>query len=155
MIAPNPKKLKDQWAWYVYFVIYLAIVLSNTVYFFSWKNQIFWYYQVLMAVDIWFLYPYLLNALAIILNIVTLIPLALLIRGIYILSPRFWGYFMFLRILLEFFGKSFEIKFLQSLFYQDRVAVWASLGMLITLTLPSYIGLFLYAFRRNPVPKDS
>ena len=135
--------------WKTYFAIYLLIVTLNTICFFWKQDQQFWYYQVLMAFDIWFIFPYCFNALSIILNALAVVPLYFLVTDRDVLSKRFWRYFFILRLTMEFFGKSYEVKVFQSLFYESRKTAWIYLGILLILTVPSYIGTYIYAFRKK------
>lgn len=140
-------KIQGKIIWGIYFILYFVMTIANIFYFFSPQNQIYWYYQVLMAFDMGFIVPYLLNALSIILNTLSLLPLYGLMTGRAFLRTRFWGYFLALRLLMDFFGKSFEFKLLKSYFFENPTTAWASIGMIVAFSLPSYIGIFVYATR--------
>jgi len=145
----RPKKI----SWKIYFAIYAFVAILNTTFLFSPGSQMFWYYQVLVAFHPVLIIPYGLNVLSVVLNLLTLIPLYLFIADRRWLHPRLWGYFFVARLLLEFFGKSYDKNVLSSLFHNDPTSAWLSLGMVTCLMLPSYIALFLYAFfpsRKRP-----
>lgn len=138
------------WIWGSAFLIYLFVVTANAIYFFWSDSAMNLYYQILMAYNIYFLVPFCLNALSVILNILTLLPFYLFIRRINFLVPSFWQWLFIFRLAADITGRSYEFQFIKSLFYQDPQTGFSLISVYLLLVLPSYIALYLYAFDREP-----
>jgi hypothetical protein len=137
------------WIWKAYFIIYLYLTIGSLYAFFSPSMPAYWYHQILIAYDAVFLVPYFLNAASLFFNALAVVVIYLFIARISILSQRFWAYTFFLRLILEFFGKSYERKIIEALFHDDPATGWLAIGMMVSLALPSYVAYYLYAFKRQ------
>jgi len=143
------------WVWKAYFIIYLYLTADSAYSFFSPASPMFWYYHTLIAANDFFIIPFSLNAASIILNILTLVVLYLFLARRAWLSVKFWAMIFSLRLFCDIFGKSYERKILQAIFHDDPATGWMAVGMLVSLSLPSYIAFYLYAFRREKLLKKS
>ena len=130
-------------------VFYLFIKTIFTVYFFRQDTPVHLYYQILIAYHLRFLLSYCLNALAVILNALSILPLYLFVRQTYVLSPGFWRGFFLLRLSLDLTAHSYDVNFLKSLFHQDTLLTLGVIAIIVVFNLPSYVALFLYAFRQK------
>lgn len=139
-------KSKPSWIWGIYLSIYIFIVYTNTFRFFSLKSPMPLYYHIAIAFDTSFLFQYCLNALSIMLNALSIIPFFLFITQKQFLSLTFWRYLFIFRLAADIYGRPFEFKFFQSIFFQDRTVAILVLGTSIILIIPSYIALFIHAF---------
>ncbi len=148
-----PKKLR--WLWTLFFWLYLFTVLSNTIVFFNPQSPIKIYYQILLGFNTVFLIPYLLNLLAVILDILAIIPFYNFLDhqkhliGCKSISPNSWTWFFAIRFALIFVGRSYEIKEIQSLLQNDVVVTLCILSSLIFLEGPSHLAVFLYAYQEQ------
>jgi len=142
------KKLLN-WAWKIYFAIYIFLTASNIYAFCSEESPVFWYYQILLAYADLFTIPFILAALSLIFNSLAILPLFLFIERKTLLTARIWKYFFIFRVILDALGKSYENQVLRSLF-QDSVLIGGmAVCIMILLVLPSYLANYLYAFKRN------
>jgi len=140
---------KPHWSWSLYLIFYVFVKTIFAIYFFRQDTPSHLYYQILIAYHLRYLLLYCQNALSVILNTLSIWPLYLFIRRVYILAPGFWKGFFFLRLLLDVTSHSYEVKFLQSLFHQDAVLTVQIILALMLFSLPSYAALFMYAFRER------
>ena len=149
---------KTHWTWKVYFLIYLLIVLVNTIEFFKPLSSMNLYYQYLIAYHTLFIVPYLLNAFSIILNAFALIPFCFFILKNNSLSAQFCRWLFIFRLSLDLAGRSYELQTLKALFHGEArielggyvipIAVLV-IATLIIFSAPSYVALYLYGFRRG------
>lgn len=135
---------QGKWIWRIYLAIFFWSAVKGALSFFVYRSKIFWYYQILIAVDSWFMFPYLITALSILLKIVSLIALFGFIEKRLLLSRHFWGIFLVFRLAAELFGKSYEIKDIQSLAMQSHIQAGVVVLAGILFLLPSYMANLLY-----------
>lgn len=146
---------KTKWFWTFLFWLYLFTISSNTIVFFNPQSPTKIYYQILLSFNTIFLIPYLLNLLAIILDILAVFPFFNYLnpQKNFIwekhISTNFWKWFFAIRLSLLFLGRSFESKELQSILHNDiRVTLTIIIAMLI-IEGPSHIAVFLFAHRQK------
>ena len=148
-----PNKTTSPWPWKVYFFIYLIVVAIYTGYFFSPESPMHLYHQILIAYDIAFLVPYCFDALSIILNVFCIVPIYLFICRKNFLSLRFWRYIFLVKVIFDVAGKSYEMLFFKSLFYQSVPVALKIIGLIILVHLPAYIAISLYSFKKDYYPE--
>ena len=141
------KKAKLEWAWVVYFILYWLILTIHTTYFFLPESAINLYYHYLIAYDLHFLFIYTLNVLLIIFNALSLIPLYLFICRVDFLTLDFWKTLFLLRLTFDVIGRSYEYQIVKALFHDAPLTALLGICTFVLFYLPSYIALFLYAFR--------
>lgn len=142
-------KIKALWIWKVYFLIYFLIVTVDIGTFFSPESPKNIYYQVLIAFDSLFIVPFLLNALAVILDVLSLVPFYGFIEGIAFLSKKFWRLVFMTRLVLALWGHSYDFQLIRSLSHENINNALAFVAVAILLNIPSYAAMFLYAFQKD------
>lgn len=142
-------KTKPGWIWKFYFFLYLCIIATGTVYFFSPLSPINIYYQTLIALETSFLWQYLCNALSIILGNLSLCPLYLYVFQLKGMRRSFWQWVFILRLGFDLTGRFFEMNFLKSFFYSEPKVGLMVLSAFILFHLPAYIAHAIYAFDKN------
>jgi hypothetical protein len=143
---------KPGWIWKIYFCFYMAIVAMSAAHFFSKESPAHFYYHFLMAYNPYFLIPFSLNALAIILNNLSLVPFYLFIRQKKFLTFPFWRWFFCARLAVDLTGRSYEFTFFKSLFYDDVQYALMILALVVLLHIPSYLALYVYSFQYDDAP---
>ena len=139
------------WIWILHLFFYFIVVILNTTLFFSSDSSVTMYHRILIAIDGGFALGYILNALAVILTVLAIVPFYCYIFKRQVLSQIFWQWFFIARLAADITGRPYEMKILKSMFYHDQ-RVGLNLALFIFfLFLPSYIALFSYAFKRKPV----
>ena len=138
--------------WIAYFLLYLNFTLSQLIQFSDEKSNIHFYYKFLYTVDLRFLFPYLLNATQIILNLIHAFPILFYSLKIEVGRKIFWKYLFILRIIFEIFGHSFETSRLMAYFKTAPHTLFFLAFTFLIFYLPSYWSNFGYAFR---TPKNS
>lgn len=138
------------WLWKLHFLIYFSVASFNFMAFWDPESEIAFYYHTLLAYDRYFFFPYALNVLAVLCTAFTLVPFYCFLFQRQIFKTTFWRFFFVFRLALDITGRSYEFKVVQAMFYHDAIAgIHLSLFALL-LFLPSYIALFLYAFKPKP-----
>lgn len=146
---------KPSWLWIVLFFFYLIGVVSNTTLFLSPDSPTRMYHQILLGFNIHFLIPYLLNVLAIIFDILALIPFYNFLNpdkhrlGLNTISPKTWKWFFAIRFALIFVGHPYEIKQLQATLHNDFLLTAAIVNIILLSQGPSYVATFLYTHRAS------
>jgi hypothetical protein len=111
------------------------------------------YHQILLGFNIHFLIPYLLTVLAIIFDILALIPFYNFLNpvkhrlGLNTISPKTWKWFFAIRFTLIFVGHPYEFKQLQAIVHDDSLLTIAVINMILLFQGPSHIATFLYTSR--------
>lgn len=141
------KKLKSEWIWIAYFLIYWLVTTAQIAYFFTPNSALNLYYHYLIAYDLHFLLTYTLNVLVMVFNALSLVPIYLYIYRIEFLTPDFWKTLLILRLTLDLMGRSFEFQVLKAIFQDDPFTAGITVLTFLLFHLPSYMILFLYAFR--------
>ncbi len=144
-------KLKLDWVWDIYFLIYFLIICISTIYFFLPESIFYLYYQILIAFDLYFLIIYCLSALSIIFDGLCLLPVYLFVYKIQFLSKDFWRWILILRVAFNLTSRSYEFHFIRSLLYQDKYYAFLLVALIVIISIPSYIAHYLYAFRDKTV----
>lgn len=143
------------WIWNIFFLLYLFAVVSNTAVFFHNESPTKIYYEILLGFDVFFLIPYLLNFLAVLFDILALIPFynfldpikhKLLEKSI---SAATWKWFFTIRLTLLLFGHAYDMKQLQALAQEGWGIPLAVLSVLFIFQAPSHIAIFIYSYRRQ------
>ena len=137
------------WIWGIFFLVYFVSTFLGATYFFYYESSMYQYYQILIAFDIYFLIPYVLNAAAVLLNALSLIPFYGFLFKIDILSKDFWKYILLARILADLTGHAYEWKLIKSLVRYDLQVALGFVSIAVMINLTSYLALFLYAFPKK------
>jgi hypothetical protein len=146
---------KPHGAWNVLFFIYVFAVFNGAGIFFPNNSQPQFYYQALAGFSTFFLIHYLLNVLAIMLDIVAIIPFynfikpdSMAITKRYF-SPDTWKWLFAIRIALLLVGHSYDHKQLQAVLRDDLLISASVLILLAILYAPSYFTNFVFAYRQE------
>ena len=134
----------------IYYSLFGIFAISNFITTIDPKSFVYIFYHLLIVFDPIYALSYVYAILRTILTASSLIPLySYLFKSIDILSPLFWRYMLYLRIILELQGHAYEQVFFKSMSHENPLFV-ISFGILLALLLlPSYIAHFHYAFRKN------
>jgi len=143
---------KVNWIWALYFLIYFLAILFSASPLLDPTSEIRFYYRVLIAFNPLFLFTFLLNVLAVTLNVISLLPFYGFVFHRNFCSQNFWRYFLVLRLACDVLGHSYEFKFIQSMFYHNVSAGVHLVIVTLIWNIPSYVALYLYAFRRKNNP---
>ena len=137
-------KITPNWIWKIYFLAYLFFTLKTTISFFSADSEMHSYYHILIAYHPYFLILYFLNLCSIALNIFSCLAFYFFLYDIPFLSSQFWKWIFLFRGVMDILGRSYEFKFLQSLFYDDPYIFLFVLAPILFIIVPSYIALYQY-----------
>jgi hypothetical protein len=140
---------KTKWPWKLYFLFFLYAGITQIVNFFDPGSAIDQYYQVLIAFKKNYALWYGFHFAAIIVEIVSIIPLFLFVFKKNFLSPALWRSLLIARILLIFLGHHYEIRMLTSYFYASSTLALASIVGLVVVLLPSYVAHIACAFPKE------
>ncbi len=142
---------KNQWIWIAYLLCYTFYMTQITQEFVTTESSLRNYYVILTIFDVYFLIPFFMNALMIILNVFSIIPIYCYIFKRNFFSEKFWRLFLVLRITAEAAGHHYESKVVQAFWFDDP---WVSISIVVMglcWIIPSYIVLYFYAFKRSEV----
>ncbi len=146
---------KQNRAWTVFFFVYVFAVFSGAGIFFQKNSQPQFYYQALAGFSTFFLIHYLLNVLAIMLDMVAVIPFYNFIKPdsmvttLRYFSPDTWKWLFAIRIALLLVGHSYDHKQLQAVLRDDLLVSAYVLILLAILYAPSYFTNFVFAYRQE------
>lgn len=126
-------------------IFYALFTGANIIYFFDPASPALLYYHILMAWDPLFVFFYTLNIAAIILNVLVVFPLWAYLHGRHFLSAKFWMCLFWTRLILEFFGRSYETNYIKSIYADHPTAAYLTVLTLVIVSFPSYLMLWLYA----------
>lgn len=146
---------KPNWTWTALFFIYVFSVFNGAGAFFQKNSHPQLYYQTLVSFNYFFLIHYLLNVLALILDIIAIIPFynfikpdsAATIKRYF--SSSIWKWLFALRLALLIVGHSFDQKQIQAVVRDDLWVSISVLNLLVLLYAPSYFTNFVFAFRQE------
>jgi len=141
--------LSKRWFCFIYFYLYTLMVGYFTMEFFRPHSAVNFYYQFLLAFKPYFLIPYFLHLLAIIVGLLSLAPFYSFLTGIPSFSQQFARWLFFARLGLDLFGRSYDIKSLQALAYHNSLLPVIFAAAYLLISLGSYWAHFMYAFRRR------
>ena len=141
--------------WKFYCFLFLAITLSNLTELLDKNSPFGVYYNTTIVFNPWFILPYWLNIInAFIMGIVCAytIGYAFNLKG-FQKAPT---WLLVIRLLSDATGHAYEIKMIQSAFYQNKWAGFIGLASLILPILPSYLAHWrmTYGFPRSVVLTD-
>jgi len=140
-------KIKPEILWKGYFLFYCWSMFFYAAEFFKQDSPISLYYHILMAYDIVYLLPYCLNALAIFINLLGLVPYYLFIQKKTFLSFKFWKIFFFIRLALDLTTRSYELNHVKSYLRFNKTIALLMVLSFILFNIPSYWSTYQYAFR--------
>ncbi len=141
--------IPNRWFWYIYFYLYVVLISYSTLEFVRPDSAVNLYYQFLLAFKPYFLLPYCLHLLNIIVGLLSLVPFYSYISGQPLFSPSFARCLFFARLILEWTGRSYEIKSLQALTYHNHLLPGIIVAIYVVFIAGSYWGHYSYAFRRK------
>ena len=139
---------KNNWIWLTYFIIYSFLSILNLLYFFSPDSPVGLYYNIAMAFNFHFFGIYFFNFISVLLNVLTIFPLYLYTFNINFIDPRFWACFLILRLAFDVMGHNYDLNVIKSLYYENHILGIKTLIATVVLSIPSYMALFEYAFRK-------
>jgi len=146
---------KPSWLWAVFFFLYVFVTFNVTASFFEKNSPSQIYYQVLIGFNTFFVLHYLFNTLALILDIIAIIPFynyikpqATVITARYF-SSGIWKWLLALRIGLLVVGRSYDFKQIQSIYRDDLLITFILITGMILLYAPSYYANFIFAYRQE------
>ncbi len=142
-------KFKKRWLWefYIFFIFFLAI--TRVVEFFSNDSPVFFYFYFLCSFDKLFYFPYLLNVLQLVLNLLSCFPLFFWVYRQKILTPKAWQVFFIFKVIFDLFGQSYDKIEIRSFLHDDPLVSALIVVQYFLIYTPSYIILFNYAFRQK------
>lgn len=140
---------ETRWLWEIYLFVYLGIVCADAYNFFAAHTPKHIYLQILHSFHPVLWTTYILNLLQTAFSVLHILPLALYIFQIPLFQPRLWRYLLIIRLAFDLTGHSYEMNTILSMRHADPMA--GSLGLLFVILpyLPSYLGCYRYAFRRE------
>jgi len=138
-----------RWFWYIYFYLYALMVGYVSVEFFRPESAVNFYYRFLLAFKPYFLIPYCLHLLYILVTLLSLLPFYSFFTGMPTFSRQFARWLFWIRLGLEFFGRSYDIKNLQALVHHNTLLPWIVGAAYLFFISGSYCAHFRYAFRRE------
>ncbi len=139
---------KNHWIWITYLVFYTFYMTQITQEFFVADSAMRHYYIFLVLFDRYYLIPLFMNALMIIMNILSVIPVYCYIFKRRFLSENFWKLFLVIRICAELNGHHYESKVVQAFWFDDPFVSFSIVLMGLCWMVPSYLVLYIYAFKR-------
>ena len=134
---------------YIYAYALLFISFLRLWSLFSINSTIGRYFRILYYFDNIFYFPFFLSLCQAIFTIIHFIPLMLYLDKKYMFSARPWKYLFFLRIIFDISGHSFEANNLQAYYYSDPLLAAVVFIQYVSFYIPSYLGCYKYAFKRN------
>ncbi len=146
---------KRSWLWTVLFWIYLFAVLSNAIVFFNPQAPINIYYQILLGFSNIFLIGYLLNLLAIIFDLLAVVPFYNFLNplkhriGQKSISSGTWKWFFVIRFALIFVGHAYAFKEIQAILHDDRFVTLAVINLMLLFYAPSYWANFILIYQQS------
>ncbi|MCB9771291.1 MAG: hypothetical protein H6754_01905 [Candidatus Omnitrophica bacterium] len=152
---------KPSWFWTIFLLLYVFACVSGGFYFLQPSSPPRLYYTILISFDSVFLVGYLLNIVAVLFDILAIIPFYCFLKPTHAVhierffSRKTWQWFFLFRIILIFVGHNFDVKQIQALFHTDIRIALSVINIILILHLPSYITTFLYAFRQPTLPQTS
>jgi hypothetical protein len=148
----NSKKANDTpgWIWKVFFLIYLFVAVSNSSLFFRSEGPIQTYYKILIGFQNLWIFAFLLNALAVIFDVLAILMFWAFVENKPLLSARTWKYFFVLRFAFFVTGHAYDFKAIQSLMHHDLWVAISAANFMLIIQAPSYIANYLYAFVKFP-----
>ena len=138
-------KLEPSWMWKIYFLLYLLLTSITMTNFFSTGSQIHRYYHILIGYHIFFLIPYFLNVCSIFLNILACIGFYFFLYKTFVLSKKFWKIIFYLRLVTDLLGRSYEVQFLTTLYFDDIYIFYILIITILLIYIPSYLALYQYS----------
>jgi hypothetical protein len=139
--------VKSRWIWEIYLMFLILIVAKSVYIFFSSDSDLYFFFYFLSVFDKHFHWLYYINAFQIILNALSLVPLALWIYNKRFMAPQFWQAFFVLKIAFDIFGQTFDRIEIISLYHMDPFVSALLVLQYFLIYLPLYIVLFLFAFK--------
>ncbi len=135
--------------WKIYLVFYVFLAAGNMLAVMLPRQTVHVYYQILIHFDKAYVWPYYLNVASAAAACFTAVPLFLFVSGKRLFGALFWKIFFFVRLLLDIFGRGYEISFFKAFLATDPLLAGMAFGLSLTVLLPSYLALGIYAFRRK------
>lgn len=148
---------KNHWIWIAYLVCYTFYMTQLTQEFFTPGSSLRNYYIILTMFDVYYLIPFFLNALMILVNICSIVPVYCYIFKRKLFSEEFWKMFFVLRIASELTGHHYEAKVVQAFWFDSRWISVTIVAMGLCWMIPSYMVLYFYAFKHSKIvsgPRD-
>ena len=142
-------KRNSNWIWKTYFLLYLLITSLTVTNFFSIDSQAHRYYHILIGYHSFFLIPYFLNLYSIFLNVLSCVAFYCFLYNKKLSSKKFWRHVLFWRIITDLLGRSYETKFLTTIYLDDIHIFLLLVITLLSITIPSYIALYRYTLMLN------
>ena len=146
---------KPSWPWNAFFLVYVFVVFNVSTLFFEENSAPQIYYQILVGFNSLFLVNYLLHVLAIIFDIIAIIPFYNYIKPeSAILTSRYfsswvWKWLLAIRVGLLVVGHSYDYKQLQSIYLDNYLITFIAASLSILLYAPSYYANFIIAYRQE------
>lgn len=136
-------------SWKIYGFVYALIVLLETYIALHPDSNPNTYYKILISFDKRFLWQYILHYFSVLIEVFALAGLFLFVFKKNWLPNLFWKIFFFVRILGLFVGNYYEANITGTMFIANKLLTSVSILIGLIAIVPSYIGLFLYAFKRK------
>jgi hypothetical protein len=137
--------------WKFYSCLLLSIVLSKALELLNKDSLVEVYYHTTIIFSNWFILPYALNVLNILISCIIcifIIGYAFDLQGLS-KAPR-WLFYA--HLLGDCIGHSYEFKMIQSGFSQGKLIGFIELASLILPLLPSYLALWHMTFNQKQSP---
>ncbi len=105
-----------------------------------------------MGFDVSFMIPYLSSILAVILDILIVVPFYNFLNpakhqwGLKHISQNTWKVIIVIRFILIFIGHDYDLKQIQAMIYHDLQVSLSIVNILLLLYAPSYLASFIYVF---------
>ncbi len=135
--------------WKIYFCLFAFLVVNNAAISLWPDSDPYIYYHILAAFHPRFYFAFGMHLISDALNLLNLIPFYFYVFRQSFAGTKLWRNVFILRIIFEIFGHGYEFKMIKSLFYTNHLLVVSFLVLYILILLPSYYGVFQYAFRRK------
>jgi len=147
---PKPPRTKPNWPWKIFLLIYLLAAVTDVALFFRADNPAQTYYKILIGFQILAVVPFFLNALAVIFDVIAILPFWGFVEREKIFTSHIWQWFFAVRLALLLTGHAYDYKEIQSLFHQDLKVALSVINITLIIHTPSYLANFFYAFVKFP-----
>lgn len=146
----NMKTRRFIWLWEVYTAFFMFFIMKRSISLFSPSAKEYYYWEVLISFNSYYLFPLLLESLQLVFMTLTGIALILFLYKKYLFNARFWQYAFILRAILDVCTHKYALNTFHTI--HDFGNLYFTLYILFQLVciLPSYLAFFLYAFIEMP-----
>lgn len=135
-------------AWIFYLCFYTSLLFGKSYSFFAPGEVQHFYYSIMRGFE-----PFdtttLVNAGQVCIDLVMLIPLYAFVLRTNIHSETFWKYCLFLKVIFDIAGNSYELNYLRAYYLDNTIYFTYVIFSIVLITAPSYVAIYQYIFHRK------